>query len=187
MIKFTELRVHKGHLLITAEVRSESYYSNVFIKQIKIDTQDTFTPTGGPSSNVIYESPVYSSDTKEVHLDLTSVQLGNVDMSKTLFFVYAAGDGLNQEVPCGFDNAYSLGVTFDLCPIYNQTMQYVKEVEDECDLPKSFINMILQFKAIEYSINSGHYTQAINYYNKFYKNLGVDAVKPCGCHGRTSV
>ena len=182
MIKFTELRVHKGHLLITAQVREESYYENVYIKKIYIDTQDTFTSTG-PSSNAIYESEEYDSTTKEVHLDLVATDLKNVDMSKTMFFVYTEGDGLNQEVPCGFDNVYSLGVTFDLCPIYNETMQYIKEVENECELPKGFINMILQYKAIQYSINSGHYLQAINYYNKFYKDLSVVTTKPCGCHG----
>lgn len=185
MIKFTELRVHKGHLLITAQVREESYYENVYIKKIYIDTQDTFTDDTKPSSNVIYESEEYDSTTKEVHLDLVATDLKNVDMSKTMFFVWAQGDGVVNPmvVPCGFDNEYSLGVTFDLCPIYNETMQYIKEVENECELPKGFINMILQHKAIQYSINSGHYLQAVNYYNKFYKDLSVVTTKPCGCHG----
>ena len=62
-------------------------------------------------------------------------------------------------------------------------MQYVKQVENSCELPRDFINMILQFKAIEYSINSGHFTQAIKYYNKFYKNFSAGVVDSCGCHG----
>ena len=185
MIKFTDLRVNKGHLIITAEVREiEDYYDNVYIYQIKIDSQDTFS-SSGPSSSLIYQSETYSAETKKVTLDLQASDFtGDIDMNKTMFFVYAVAGGTPApDTPCGFDDVYSVGVTFSLCPIYNETMQYVKEVENECTLPKAFINMILQFKAIQYSINSGHFTQAIKYYNKFYKTLSVGTVKPCGCHG----
>ena len=184
MIKFTDLRVQKGRLIITAEVREiNNYYDNVYIQQIKIDSQDTFN-SSGPSSSLIYESPIYPEGTKTVTLDLTSIDLGGVDINKTMFFVYGvAGGSPSPDTPCGFDETPSVGVTFSLCPIYNETMQYVKEVENDCNLPKGLINMILQFKAIQYSINSGHFTQAIKYYNKFYKNLGVSTTSTCGCHG----
>lgn len=184
MIKFTDLRVNKGHLIITAEVREiNNYYDNVYISKIKIDSQDTFS-SSGPSSSLIYESETFTS-AKKVTLDLAAVDFtGNIDMNKTMFFVYAEATGTpSAGTPCGFDEATSVGVTFSLCPIYNETMQYVKEVENSCILPKNFINMILQFKAIQYSINSGHFTQAIKYYNKFYKNLSVGTTNSCGCYG----
>lgn len=183
MIKFTDLRVSNGHLIISAEVREiEDYYDNVYIDKIKIDSQDTFSSTG-PSSSLIYESASFPAETKSITLDLDASDFTDIDMDKTMFFVYAVATGTpSASTPCGMDNVNSLGVTFSLCPIYNETMAYVKEIESTCDLPKSFINMILQLKAIQYSINSGHYTQAISYYNKFYKNLGV-RTKPCGCHG----
>ena len=186
MIKFTELRVHKGHLIITAEVRqTKNYYDNVYIEQIKIDTQDTFS-SSGHSSSLIYESEVFENRPRKVTLDLTPADFTDkdLDMDKTMFFVYAKGAGLpSADIPCGFDDEYSVGVTFSLCPIYNDTMRYVKQVEETCELPKDLINLILQFKAIEYSINSGHFTQAIKYYNKFYKSLGRSVFDSCGCHG----
>lgn len=184
MIKFTDLRVSNGHLIISAEVREiEDYYDNVYIDKIKIDSQDTFSSTG-PSSSLIYESASFPAETKSITLDLDASNFTDIDMDKTMFFVYAVATGTpSADTPCGMDNTNSLGVTFSLCPIYNETMQYVKEVENTCNLPMSFINMILQLKAIQYSINSGHYTQAIKYYNKFYKNLGVSSTQPCGCHG----
>ena len=184
MIKFTDLRVSNGHLIISAEVREiEDYYDNVYIDKIKIDSQDTFSSTG-PSSSLIYESASFPAETKSITLDLDASDFTDIDMDKTMFFVYAVATGTpSVDTPCGMDNTNSIGVTFSLCPIYNETMQYVKEVENTCNLPMSFINMILQLKAIQYSINSGHYTQAIKYYNKFYKNLGVSSTQPCGCHG----
>lgn len=184
MIKFTELRVHKGHLLITAEVREMGdYYDNIYISQIKIDSQDTFI-SSGPSSNLIYESEVFSNK-KKVTLDLDATDFtSEIDMNKTMFFVYAVADGTPApDTPCGLDETPSLGVTFSLCPIFNETMGYVKQVENTCEIPKAFINMILQLKAIQYSINSGHFTQAIKYYKKFYKNLSEGSTRPCGCHG----
>lgn len=185
MIKFTDLRVSNGHLIISAEVREiEDYYDNVYIDKIKIDSQDTFSSTG-PSSSLIYESASFPAQTKSITLDLDASDFtGDIDMDKTMFFVYAVATGTpDPSTPCGFDETPSVGVTFSLCPIYNETMQYVKEVENTCVLPKNFINMILQFKAIQYSINSGHFTQAIKYYNKFYKNLSVGTTNSCGCHG----
>ena len=184
MIKFTELRVHKGHLLITAEVRDLEYYDNVYISQIKIDSQDTFD-THGPSSNLIYESEIFESGTKKVTLVLDSSSFnGDIDINKTMFFVYAVAGGTpTPNTPCGLDPCVSVGVTFALCPIYNETMQYVKQIENTCEIPQPFVNLILQYKAIQYSINSGHFTQAIKYYNKFYKNLEVSTTKTCGCNG----
>lgn len=184
MIKFTELRVHKGHLLITAEVREiDEYYDDIYISQIKIDSQDTFI-SSGPSSNLIYESETFT-DKKKVTLDLDATDFtGEIDMNKTMFFVYAIASGTpDPSTPCGLDETPSVGVTFSLCPIYNETMGYVKEVENTCEIPKAFINMILQLKAIQYSINSGHFTQAIKYYNKFYKNLSEGSTASCGCYG----
>lgn len=185
MIKFTELRIKKGHLIITAEVRkTKDYYNDVYIKQIKIDTQDTFS-SSGPSSNLVYESEVFEDNPRFITLDLSASDFNTeLDMDKTMFFVYAVSGGYPApNTPCGFDDEVSVGVTYSLCPIYNETMQYVKEVEKRCDIPKAFIDMILQLKAIEYSINSGHFTQAIKYYNKFYKNFSVGVTDSCGCYG----
>ena len=183
MIKFTELRVQKERLTIVAEVREiEDYYDNIYIDKIIIDTQDTFT-TSGPSANPIYSVTV-DGNQKTFSVSLSSTELDGVDINHTMFFVYAVAKGTPaSDTPCGYDDVNTVGVTFSMCPIYNASMGYIKEVENSCEIPKDFINMIIQLKAIQYSINSGHFTQAIKYYNKFYKNLGVGTVSNCGCHG----
>ena len=187
MIKFTELRVQKERLIIVAEVREiEDYYDNVYIDEILIDTQDSFVTTG-PSANPIYSKSIEGNQ-KKVTLSLSSTQLQNVDMDKTMFFVYAKSKGTpSAGTPCGFDHETSVGVTFSMCPIYNATMQYVKEIENSCDIPDNFINMYLRFKAIQYSIESGHFTQAIKYYNQFYKGINSRHFKSCGCHGKFTI
>lgn len=184
MIEFVNLQVSNGRLSGTIRVKSDSCYENVYIEEVYVGTQDTFSETS-PYSNSVW-SETLSSQQKEYSLDLVVTDFpseANIDMSKTLFFVTAKATGTpSPDTPCGCDNIYSTGATFDLCPIYNETMAYVKEIDNTCVLPRNFINMILQLKAIQYSINSGHYTQAAEYYKKFYKNLSV-GTKPCNCNG----
>ena len=183
MIKFTDLRVQKERLTIVAEVREiEDYYDNIYIDKIIIDTQDTFK-TSGPSANPIYSVTV-DGNQKVFSISLSATDLGGVDINHTMFFVYGVAKGTPApETPCGYDDVNSVGVTFSMCPIYNKTMGYIKEIENSCEIPKDFINMIIQLKAIQYSVNSGHFTQAVKYYNKFYKNLSVNTSHTCGCHG----
>lgn len=184
MIKFTELRVQKEHFTIVAEVKEiEDFYDNVYIDKIIIDTQDTFT-TSGPSANPIY-SVTLDGNQKTYSASLSSTELDNIGMDNTMFFVYAVAKGTPApETPCGYDNINTLGVTFSMCPIVNRFMGYVKQVENTCEIPKDFINLMLQQKAIQYSISSGHFIQAIDFYKKFYSNINVNAFSRCGCHGR---
>lgn len=183
MIKFTDLRVQKGRLTIVAEVREiDDYYDDVYIDKIIVDTQDTFI-TSGPSANPIYSGTV-DGNKKEFSVSLSSTELGGIDIDHTMFFVYGVAKGTPApDTPCGYDDINSVGVTFSMCPIYNKTMGYIKEVENSCEIPRDFVNMILQLKAIQYSVDSGHFTQAVKYYNKFYKNLSVNTSHTCGCHG----
>lgn len=184
MIKFTDLRVQKEHLIIAAEVEEiEDYFDDVYIDKIFVDTQDTFI-TSGPSANTIYSATV-SGNLKEFSLTLTSADLNNIDLENTMFFVHVKAKGTpSPSTPCGYDKEYTLGVTFSLCPIYNLTLGYIKEIENTCDIPRSFINAILQLKAVQYSIDSKHFEQAAIYYKKFFKNLGtLGHTNNCGCHG----
>lgn len=109
-------------------------------------------------------------------------------LSDNMFFVYVKAKGVPAaNTPCGMDNEYTLGITFNPCALYSAMMSYVRETVNTCSVPRNFINMFLQFKAVETSINNEHYTQAIEYYNKFIRNLGKTSTsvytKPCSCYG----
>ena len=62
MIQFNELRItpDSKHLIIDASIDNSSYYDNVILDSIVIDTQDTYI-ANGPSSKPIY---VYNIDTE---------------------------------------------------------------------------------------------------------------------------
>ena len=85
-------------------------------------------------------------------------------------------------VNCGEDNSITLGVTLYIYNILQSFLCSLKELDNECTIPKLFIDNYLRFKALQLSISTNHYTDAIKYYNKFFKNIDVLQVKSnCKC------
>lgn len=121
---------------------------------------------------------------KRVRLELTETNLG-VSLNDTLFFVYVVTSGVPApDTPCGMDNQTTLGVVANLLPFYRSSVGFMKEIESDCDVPKGFIDTLLRFKAFELSVRTGHYSQAIKYWNRFFRNIRGGTIKTgCGCHG----
>lgn len=187
MVQINELRItENGKLLIDANVKISS--GEVYITDVYIDTQDTYTDAG-PSSKAAHAS---ISSKSQIRLEYTKNDLilmgadKTISLNKTLFFVYIKVTGTPSiDTPCGEDNVYTLGVTFDCCGLYNSFMNYIREINETCVVPRHFIDTFLKFKALEVSINTAHYPQAIKYYNKFIKDLNtpITTYKTCNCNG----
>lgn len=212
MIEFKELRITSDgkKLIIDAAVKNLSYYTNIFIDTVIIDTQDTYVATG-PSTNPIFTYEVTTNDSivsstndldipiqtgedkeivyvneeggeKRIRLELNSTVL-KVDLSTTLFFVYIVAKGTPTiDTPCGMDNQTTLGVVANLYPFYRSIIGCMKEIESDCDIPKTFIDKLLRFKALELCIKTGYYTQAIKYWNKFFRKIKSTAATKCKCN-----
>lgn len=213
MVTFQELRITPDgkYLIIDVSIKNEPYYENVYIDSVIIDTQDTYVPSG-PSNNPVYTytnenenvtkvyttcdcNPVLDEDTsycfvtddysnKNIRLILNYQDLG-VTLKDNMLFVYVIAKGTPAaDTPCGMDNSIVMGTVVDLYPIYCRTIQYLKELTNECQTPSGLINMILRIKALELSIKTGNYTQAIGYWNKYFTNLDSNPVPKsnyCGC------
>lgn len=184
MVTFQELRITPDgqKLIIDIAVKDLEYYTNVYLDTVQIDTQDTFIESG-PSSKVVY-TKVIEGDTKSVRLELGTGDLLPA-LNDNLFFVYVRTKGTpSMDTPCGMDNLITLGTVLNKYPIYSGIMQYVKEINNDCTMPKNFIDKYLRFQAFEISVITGHYTEAIKYYNKFIKGIGntPDSIS-CGCYG----
>lgn len=216
MIVLTECRIDQEgkHLIVEASVNNLSFYKNVYIDSIIIDTNETFS-ANGPSSNPIFtqqfSNEPYKADVREdcnavavdeeckcgdvytsqkalvknVRLALTTKDLGLENLDDNIFFVYIVASGVPAPcTPCGLDNQYVMGVAYNLRPIYNMAMSYVKELNDECSTPKGFIDMILRIKAMELSLRTGNYTMAFKYWDKLFKNkVSMTPSRGCGCNG----
>ena len=214
MLEFRELRVTPdgSHLIIDVAVREHSYYENVFIDSIIIDTQDTYTQNG-PSSKPVYQykveedgvqnlyalpeecscNPILIDEDKSycftygyeegrhvrIMLSTKDVPLNN------MLFVYAIAKGTPApDTPCGFDNTIIMQTVVDLYPFYQNTLCFLKELNNSCEVPKGFTDMILRLKALELCIRTGNYPQAIKYWKKFFSNNRVVVTTSnCKCNG----
>lgn len=188
MVHFNELRITSDgqHLIIDVSVLSESYYKNVYIDSIVIDNQDTYVGTG-PSSNPVYSYSVpngvsqltkktYSQ--KHVRLDLTPTDFS----LNGLLFVYVRAKGTPApDTPCGLDNITTLGTVTNMYPFYQQAMNYIGELANNCSVSQNFTDYILKMKGLELAVRTGNYTDAIKFYNKFFNGKENTVVRKGGC------
>lgn len=202
------------YLIIDAAIDSQNFYENVLLDSIIIDNQDTFV-SNGPSSNPIYtykitdiDDKVYAtpencncspirieddsycfvegtSTMKQVRLEVP-LSLYGIDPYKDMLFVYVIASGTpSADTPCGLDNSKIMGTVVNLKYIYDNILCYIRQIENECEIPKNFIDSILKYKALELSIRTGNYPLAIKYWKKYISNSKpvISTIKTCNCHG----
>lgn len=196
MIQFNTLKITQDgkNLVINASVKNLSYYTNVLIGSITIDNQDTFSASG-PSNNPIYKHSFAGMDLttgeeiaglKTISITISAKEFldNDGDLNDDILYVYLTAVGSpSADTPCGMDNINTLGVALNLRPIYNSGMAYIKQVEESCEIPKGFINFILEYRALDLALKTENYIQANKYWNKFFKNNDIVSLNTnsCGC------
>lgn len=199
MIRFNELKIEDNYIIIDVQIEEEKYFKDMYIDSIVIDTQDTFI-VNGPSSKAIYtktfntdvdvkkEENIYTQGTDKnnrirIYIDAKDL---NVDIHKTMFFIYViAGGTPAADTPCRWDENKALHTLVDTQVLYNNMIQYVKELSKDCSTPDNFINAILQFNAIDLALKTNQYLLAIDLWKRFYSDIESNIVLPnCGCNGR---
>ena len=199
MIRFNELKIEDNYIIIDVQIEEEKYFKDMYIDSIVIDTQDTFI-ANGPSSKAIY-TKTFNTDTdvnkeeivytqgidkyNRVRIYIDGKNL-NVDIHKTMFFVYViAGGTPSADTPCRWDENKALHTLVDTQVLYNNMIQYVKELNKDCSTPDNFINAILQFNAVDLALKTNQYPLAIDLWKRFYSDIESNIVLPnCGCNGR---
>ena len=140
------------------------------------------------TNSLIFVYDIYTEyliqDLKEVHLVVDKNDI-KADLSKDMLYVYFHVTGTpSSNTPCRLDEAYTLGVTFNEVAIYNRMMGYTKEIMNTCEVPRGFIDMILQLEAIKAAIETENYASANKFYNRLIntKFSNTSSIN-CGCHG----
>lgn len=164
-----------------------------------------------PNNNYVYKSEI-SGNEKELHLRLTKadfdaafvnmnsgegldsskpyakVSFNKPNFSDSLFFVYIICKGVDSEcTPCVLDSSKpTVGVTFDEKLLYQRAMDYIKQLSDNCTVPREFIDFILLWNGFKASIETEHYVPALKYWHMLFNNpkfINGITTKGCGCHG----
>lgn len=193
MIQFDTLEFLNGNTVrLDAQVSDLSYYADVYIDSIIIDT-DLTAGENGPSSNPVYTETI-EGDEKSVSrtFDLDTI-LGK-DRGQRMLFVFIKAKGIPAaDTPCGMDNEYSVKAVADLSGVYDKAVSLLKCVkgcgciEDECVVSAKLANFALEWFQLKSSIELGKNTRALESFCRlvgYTKNKGreVYSVKRCGCH-----
>lgn len=168
------------YLILDAEVDNLSYFKDVYIESVIIDTQETYSP-GGPQNE-----PTQSFDkVKKISLRIPSKELNGINLDTDILFVYIRATGVPTiNCPCGMDNEYTMSIAVNLRPAYNKAMSYIRELSSNCSIPRGFIDMILKLKAFELSLKTGNYQEAFKQWDALDKSKTyISPNKGCGCHG----
>lgn len=191
MVRFNELTVTPDgqRLIIDVSIVRDDTLPDLTISQIIVDTQDTYIE-GGPSNNPVYSYTPVTTElnplTRTARLVLTTADIP-LAFNKTIFFVYVLLDGYPDDYNdcCDVNNGVYMATTVNLYVFYRETVKYMKEIEKTCEMPKSLLDLLLQMKAFELSIKTGHYPQAITFWNKFLKRKNIPSVvtkHTCACN-----
>lgn len=175
MIEFKELRVSPDgrSLIIDVKISNDPIYEDIFIDTIFIDTDETYIDNG-PSSKSIYQKSFNLEKRVQLKLDKELA----VSLNDTMFFVWVVAKG-DVKDSCDRHKFVKLGVTVNLYPVYQKLMYGIKGISEDCSYKKNkFIDDTLRFKAVELAVKTGNYTEAIKYWNRFFKNKNS-----CKCNG----
>ena len=161
MIQFNELRITSDNkcLIIDTQVEDLSYFVNVTIDSIFIDTQDSWI-LNGPSDSAIRvysknngkQLDIIKDDTgRHVRLEITDPL---IDSSKNnMYFVYVIADISNApestEAPCECSKDRILGTVVNLYSMYQNLMGEIRELSNTCEVPASLINSFLQQEILD--------------------------------------
>lgn len=181
MVQFNQLKFDtNGNLIIDIQVQEQPYYTNVFLDQIKIDTENTYID-GKPSNNAIYSSTI-SGNQKKYQVQISSSQL--LATNKNILFVWVKTKGSPSiSTPCGQDNEYTVGVCYHKDIIYNTGIKFIKELESCCEIPKNFIDFILKLDALELSIQTENYDFVIEMWKYLIDTQYSNLIQTkCGCN-----
>lgn len=123
---------------------------------------------------------------KSFEITLTPLDiLSNIDGN--IFFVWATAKGTPaSSTPCGQDIAKKVMPVLDKRYIYKMFTPLLKTLQCDCGDSKEFTNLMLKWKAVEYNLLAGNYTQAIEYWQNFFTQINkVRQTKSCGCNGKS--
>lgn len=184
MVRFETLRIDdNNNLVVVAHVKEESYYKNVYIDQIIIDSPMTFTETG-PSDKPIF-TKTYTKPVKIVDTTITNAEIAGskCDFGNGPFFVYIHTTGApSATIPCGMDNEITLGVAINLCAIYRKGIHYVKELAKTCSIPDGFVNFILSYNALKLAIVTKDFPLVRKIWMSiFHRGFTFNKRRSCGC------
>lgn len=176
-----------NRLVIDAEVDEEGFW----LKKVYIDTQDTYL-SSGPSGDVVYEHDVTIEDaTDECNStffpdgsDVAVVRKMRLDIPQEEICASLRDNFFIVYIEAGFEgdnDSLVIGTAMWLRHLYNAFLGWIREIERQCEVPRNFIYLYLQYQLMITAIRTCNVMEAINVFNKYFRQIRIDSPKGCGC------
>lgn len=198
-------------MIIDANIELDEAFENCFIKEVFIDTQDTYTMSG-PSENIVYRKLITKDDAsklpestitingvekvRDLHLVICEEEICASLMSD-FFVVYIQADGEFNKSEVSRCDSFNvvLGCCFWMWPLYKEFMNFIRELNTKCEVPRNFIYTYLKYQGLITSVRTGNVADAIFLFDKYirtkhnhhhehhhnYHDHHHDDIH-CGCH-----
>lgn len=170
MIQYNQLSA-EGKLHIDIQVEDKPYFENMYITGVRIDTADTYE---GEHPYEYYKQEPSKELIKEFFIP---------NLKNEILFITPCVEGTPAEdTPCGQDVCNKAYIYCDE-ELKKKGLAYLKELGNDCQVPKGFIDYILKLFALDLSLQTCNYINAIKFW-KYLKGSKIKArIKNCGCHG----
>lgn len=170
MIQYNQLSA-EDTLYIDMQVEDQEYYDNIYITGVQVHTADTYGTNYAPLKQVTQEP------SKSLSVDL------NIPIKGELIFIVPLIQGeVSWDCPCGKDECNEAYIYCDTS-IKEKGLAYLKELGNDCSIPKGFIDFILSQAALSLSLETCNFQEAIKYWNSINKRFIRTTSSNCGCHG----
>lgn len=199
MIVFNELRIDSDkNLIIDASVLDTTTdpEDHIQINHAHIgagSNQELIDLIDTPYIDKRYNSDGYVRGIRIV-LDLTNDAVQTLfdkvgeDLTKLLYYIQVSVElpvELEVTTDCSVPREIE-GYAYDKCLLMNKVFDYIKSTDDICNNLDDYANYIVKINGLQLAVESGNFTLANTYWNKFFannnSNVGLISNTGCGCH-----
>lgn len=187
MLEFKTLNISKNNdcIHIVAQVKDNSYTTNIIINKMAITTVDNVDISNFPDAN--NSSTIYIlNNINKKNIDIT-LNINQVDNIKTfenqLLYVYILATGTpSSNTPCGQDNPLLIGVLINFKPIYEKCLSYLKTLSNTCIKSKDMIDYFLRLNFLDLAIKCNDYVAIQQIWKELNISSNESLTSKCGCN-----
>lgn len=154
MVLFNELKISEDGKTLTVDLSiADSEYSlnHVYI-------HDKYYEGMAYDQNCLIDYEVEGSNKSKFNCQYTDTK-----PLDSIYFVFV------EYLDSSSTKYYEVGVVFYDYNLYDELMSYIKEINKTCAYPKKFIDTYIRLQALKLSCATGHYQEADELYNKYFK------------------
>lgn len=196
MLTFNEFYIHDGKLVIDVSIQrnlddnSLDYFENVYFKDLKIYTQDSYTDSLDIYHDEILNAYSYSiadeeGQVQDFQITVPLKSIAAKDVYNSILFVCLTTTGTpHEDVPCEYDRNVWVRPILSFENAYKQFLEKVGDIYSSgCEVSKDLLSYMLAYMSLRVALEGCDYDLALELFSFMQDSNVVGTTKKCGCHG----